>query len=253
MNAQLTSSAAQQKDNLCGPFWASRVLVEAGFTHWSGERVDEDLIAVRAGTTLPAAIGEPSVPPGASSRTDYRYALRNAPIAESGTSPTALMQAIESASGRSLRCIPIRGKWTAERVERLVGEAPQIGARLIANVRTGKLWGSRPPVEVLIDELAGRSVRDPAPDWDVGHFIELATLVRGPKQALVVVRDSYPTLGWDGHHLQPPRVVAAALLRGDGRDGGVLAIAPHEKADAVAALVTAIGLDIGTWNNGSRS
>jgi hypothetical protein len=55
--------AAQQKDNLCGPFWAARVLVDAGFTDWSGEPIDEDLIATRAGSTLPPASGEPSVPP----------------------------------------------------------------------------------------------------------------------------------------------------------------------------------------------
>lgn len=252
MSAQLTSAKPQQKDNLCGPFWASRVLIEAGFTQWSGERIDEDLIAVRAGTTLPESL-EPSVPPGAMSRTDYRFELQTAAPTESGTSATALMEAIESASAGSLRCIPIRGKWTAERVERLVAEASETGARLIANVRTGKLWSSRPPVEVLMEELAGHSVRDPAPDWDVGHFIELAMVVRGPKRTLIVVRDSYPTLGWDGHHLQPPRALAAALLRGDGREGGVLAIAPYEKADTLAALVTALGLEIGAWDNGSRS
>src|SRR5438445_59079 len=116
----------QQKDNLCGPFWASRILLEAGFIEWSGEPIDEDLI-------------------------------------------------------------------------------------------------------------------------------ELVMLVRGPRGSLVVVHDSYPVLGVDGRHLQPPRVLADALLRRDGREGGVLAIVAREKADAIAALVTALGLDIGTWENGSRS
>ena len=92
------ASGSQQKDNLCGPFWAARVLVEAGFTEWSGDPIDEDLIASRAGTTLPAATGEPSVPPGASSLNNYRYDLPTAPLAESGTSAEGLMRAIESAS-----------------------------------------------------------------------------------------------------------------------------------------------------------
>jgi hypothetical protein len=96
-------------------------------------------------------------------------------------------------------------------------------------------------------------VQGPPPDWDAGHFVELAMLIRGPKNALVAVRDSYPTLGWNGHHLQPPRVVAAALLRGDGRQGGVLAIVPRHKTDSAAALVAELGLQVGTWNNGSRS
>jgi hypothetical protein len=246
-------SASQQKDNLCGPFWAARVLVEAGFTDWSGEPIDQDLIATRAGTTLPATTGEPSVPPGAVSLTNYRYDLPTAPPAESGTSAQGLMRAIESASGGALRCVPIRGRWTADRVERLVSEAPDLGARLIANVRTGKLWASRPGIDVLLDELSGRPVEDQPADWDAGHFIELVMLIRGPSHSLVVVHDSYPTLGVLGRHLQPPRVLAAALLRGDGREGGVLAVVARERADAVAALAAAVGLDIGAWNNGSRS
>jgi hypothetical protein len=244
---------AQQKDNLCGPFWAARVLREAGFTECSGEPIDQDLIAARAGTTLPAASREPSVPPGAISLTNYRFDLATAPLAESGTSADGLMRAIQSASGGALRCVPVRGRWTADRIEKLVSEAPEIGARLIANVQTGKLWASRPDVDVLLDELAGRPVENQEADWDVGHFIELVMLVRGPKNPLVVVQDSYPSLGVQGRHLQPPRALAAALLRGDGREGGVLAVVAREKADAVAALVTALGLETGTWNNGSRS
>ena len=253
MRAFVPSLPAQQRDNLCGPFWAARVLVEAGFTEWSGETIDEDLIAARAGTTLPLATDVPSVPPGAISLTNYRYDLPTASPAESGTSAKGLMGAIESASGGALHCVPVRGRWTADRIERFVGEALDLGARLIANVQTGKLWASRPEVGVLLDELAGRPVEDPPADWDVGHFIELVMLIRGPKNALVVVQDTYPTLGVQGRHLQPPRALAAALLRGDGREGGVLAVVAPEKANAVAALVAALGLDIGTWNNGSRS
>lgn len=244
-------AAAQQKDNLCGPFWAARVLNESGFTEWDGEPVDEDLVAMRAGTVLPDSDTDVSVPPGAVSRTAYRYELPVAPVKSSGTSPRGLMNAIESASGGALRCVPIRGKWTDARIERLVDEAPRLKARLIANLRTGRLWGGRPPLDVLLAELAGTPVSDPAADWDVGHFVELSMLIRGPERSLVVIRDSYPSLGWAGHHAQPSRVVAAALLRGDGREGGVLAVVPQDGADAMFALVTELGLDIGTWNNGT--
>jgi hypothetical protein len=124
---------------------------------------------------------------------------------------------------------------------------------LIANVRTGRLWGSRPPVEILLGELEGQPVLDPAADWDVGHFVELEMLIRGPGRSLVVVHDSYPSLGWDGRHLQPPRALAAALLRGDGREGGVLAVAANSRVEVVRALAVEIGLEIGIWNNGTRS
>ena len=251
--ARLLERTAQQKDNLCGPYWAARVLVESGFSDQAGEPIDEDLIASRAGTTLPDPAGGPYVPPGAISLTDYRHELPIVSAAESGTSPAGLVQAIETTSDGALRCVPIHGRWNADRVERLVEQAPSLSARLIANVRTGCLWGSRPHADVLMGELAGREVQGPPPDWDVGHFVELAMLIRGPKHALVAVHDSYPTLGWNGHHLQPPRVVSAALLRGDGRQGGVLAIVPRYKAESAAALVSELGLQVGTWNNGSRS
>lgn len=244
-------AAAQQKDNLCGPFWAARVLNESGFTEWDGEPVDEDLVAMRGGTILPDSSTIVSVPPGAVSRTGYRYELPVAPVQASGTSPRGLMNAIESASQGALRCVPLRGKWTGERIERLVDEAPRLGARLIANLRTGRLWGSRPPLDVLLAELEGKPVSEPAADWDVGHFVELAMLIRGPRRSLVLVRDSYPSLGWAGHHAQPARVLAAALLRGDGREGGVLAVVPPDRVDAVVALATELSLDIGTWNNGT--
>ena len=149
--------------------------------------------------------------------------------------------------------VPLRGQWNAERVERLVEEARELGARLIANVRTGRLWGSRPPIETLLGELEGRPVQAPAADWDVGHFVELEVLIRGPKGSLVVVHDSYPSLGWDGRHVQPPRAVAAALLRGDGREGGVLAVAPKAQEESVKALAARIGLEAGVWDNGTRS
>jgi hypothetical protein len=240
--AQVVAKADQQKDDLCGPFCAARIL-----------NVDQDLVALEAGTHLPAATEGASVPNGARSRTDYRYELPKAPPAESGTSPAGLIKAIESLSGGTLRCVPLHGKWTAERVEALVHQVPSLSGRLIANIRTGKLRGSRASAEELLAELNGQASAGPPPDWDVGHFVELTMLIRGPKASLVVVHDTYPTLGLDGYHLQPPRAVAAALERGDGREGGILAVASADQADAVAAVGREIGLEVAAWDNGCRS
>ena len=247
------TSGAQQKDNLCGPFWAARVLNESGYTTWDGRPIDSDLIALHARTLLPEAHVGPDVPPGAVSLTGYLYELPTGPVEESGTSAPRLAQAIEAASNGELRVVSLRGEWTPERVERLVGGARELGVRLIANLRTGRLWGGRPSIEILLGELEGRSVQEPAADWDVGHFVALETLIRGPRGSLVVVHDSYPSLGWAGRHLQPPRAVASALLRGDGREGGVLAVAPKAQEESMKALAERIGLETGAWDNGSRS
>jgi hypothetical protein len=246
--------AAQQKDNLCGAFWAARIIREFGIGSWDGQQIDEDLIALKSATVLPDSGPEGALPPGAVSLTSYRYELPTAPIQASGTAPGPLAQAIESAASGALRCVPVRGKWTAERVAKLVQGARSIGgARLIANLRTGRFWGSHPPLTALIDELAGRPAPAPTPDWDVGHYVELAGLITGEGGALVHVHDTYPSLGWDGHHLQPPRVVAEALLRGDGREGGILVVVPAVRVAEVESLVAGLDLDIGIWDNGVGS
>lgn len=243
----------QQKDNLCGPFWAARVLNESGFSSWDGKAIDEDLMALRAGTVLPEPHAGSDVPPGAASRTHYRYQLPKAPVDQSGTSAQRLAQAVAAASSGQLRCVSVRGQWNAERVEHLVDEARGLGVRLIANVRTGRLWGSRPSIGILLAELGGEPSQGPPADWDVGHFVELEMLIRGPKGTLVVVHDSYPSLGWGGRHLQPPRALADALLRGDGREGGVLVVVTGTREESAKALAARIGLETGHWDNGTRS
>jgi hypothetical protein len=224
---------AQQKDNLCGPFWAARVLRELGID------AGEDELAARAGSILPDP-DDGSVPPGAESKTDYTIELPTGRPEESGTSAQGLLEAIQSAGAS---CIPIRGPWSAERVARLFDAVPP--ARLLANVRTGTFWSSKPPVEAVIAELAGEEADGGPHEWDVGHFVHLERLIGG---RLVLVHDSYPTLGWNGRHLQPVRIVAVALERGDGREGGVLAVAPAEHADAVRRVAG----EVGTWDNGTR-
>jgi hypothetical protein len=240
----------QQKDNLCGPFHAARILRDAGVTRSGGEPLDQDLVAMRAGTTLPVGDDEPAVPPGAESWAEYRHQLRSSSPAASGTSADSLAEAIEALSGGRLVCVALSGTWKGETVERVVQARRALGARLVANLRTGRLWGSRPPVEAVLAQLGGRELTDPPPaDWDVGHFVELVELVRGSAGELVIVADSYPTLGWDGHHVQPPDALAAALMRGDGRGGGILAVVPASGAAAGRALAAELGLEVELWNN----
>jgi hypothetical protein len=242
---------AQQKDNLCGPFHVARVLREAGVTDWEGEPLDQDLVARHAGTVLPVSEPGPQVPPGAANRRDYRYELARGKPEASGTGAGGLAHAVHELSAGSLSCVALNGQWSGGTVERLL-QAP-IRPRLIANIRTGALWSSRPPLELLLAVLEGRDVPDPPPaEWDTGHFVELVQLVRGRAGALVLVGDSYPSLGWTGHHLQPPAAVAAALMRGDGRRGGVLAVVARDQDAAMRELGRELGLQIGVWDNGTR-
>lgn len=246
--AGLHERAIPQRDQLCGPFWGALALTAAG------RPTDQDEVALRAGTTL--AEGDPArwLPPGASPRTDYSLSL---PVAtdepSSGTSASALARSIEELSGNTLRVIPIAGPWRSDTVISLVeisaSEAPE--CTLVANLRTGRLWGSRPPARLLLDYLLGLPVESPLPDWDCGHFLTLVATLSGPGGTLLAVRDTYAELGWGGYHLQPAAVVAAALERGDGHEGGVLCVCEANAAATLAGRLEEAGFELRHWDNGT--
>src|SRR3954454_9782620 len=54
-----------------------------------------------------------------------------------------------------------------------------------------------------------------------------------------------------GRPLQPPTAVAAALERADGREGGVLVVAPPESSGDVTALGAELGVEGALWGNGT--
>jgi hypothetical protein len=237
-----------QKDQLCGAFWGALTLSAAGHA------ASQEEVALRAGTTL--AEGDPTswLPPGASPRTDYKLPIPVAPDeASAGTSATGVARSIEELSGGTLSIVPVAGPWTADTVVSLVeiaaATAPECA--LIANLRTGYLWGSRAPARLLLDHLLGRQVEAPPPDWDCGHFLTIAACLGGPGGALIVLRDTYPQLGWDGYHMQPAGAVAAALARGDGLEGGVLCACEALAAEALAGRLGDTGFELRHWDNGS--
>lgn len=237
-----------QKDQLCGAFWGALVLSAVGHA------ASQEEVALRAGTTL--AEGNPAgwLPPGASSRTDYEATFPVAPDeASAGTSAKGVARSIEELSGGELAVAPVAGPWTAQTVISLVEIAAAMAPECvpIANLRTGHLWGSRPPARLLLDHLLGRPVQAPPPDWDCGHFLTIAARVAGPGGALVVLRDTYPQLGWDGYHMQPARAMAAALERGDGHEGGVLCACEARSAEALAVRLGEAGFELRHWENGS--
>ncbi len=246
--ALLHELAIPQKDQLCGPFWGALILSAAG------SAANQEEVALRAGTTL--AEGDPAgwLPPGASPRIDYAATIPVAPEeASSGTSAKGVARSIEELSGGTLAAVPVAGPWSADAVVSLVeisaSRAPE--CVLIANLRTGRLWGSRPPARLLLDHLLGLPVAAPPPDWDCGHFLTIAACMSGPGGALITLRDTYPQLGWEGYHLQPAAAVAAALQRGDGREGGVLCVCEATVAETLAGRLGEVGFELRHWDNGS--
>ena len=141
----------------------------------------------------------------------------------------------------------------------LCEDFPNSQATPICNLQTGVLWGSHLALADAIAYLKGESIDPPEADWNVGHYLTIAGTVRGPASSrstetarmLVIVRDTYPTLGWDGYHLQPAEVVANALKRDDGAEGGVLLFVAARNQIEIEEEAKARGFDIAVWDNGT--
>ena len=79
----------------------------------------------------------------------------------------------------------------------------------------------------------------------------LVLAASGPRGALVCIRDTYPSLGFGGYHLQPADAVAAALNRGDDHEGVILCVVPAERSGVLRRQLASKSFDIRLWNNGS--
>jgi hypothetical protein len=252
--AELHAGELPQKDNLCACFWGAIALRAAGVVEVDGAPVDEDRVAVEAGTLLPQGDPTTFVPPGESSRQDYRLSLPVAPDPETGgTAAPALARAVERLGDGRLAVVPVAGPWTgnsvAALIETVAGASPT--TTLVANVDTGRLWGTRPHPSSLVAYLTEQETEAPPSDWGTGHYLNLAAALRAGSRALVVVRDSYRSLGWEGYHLQPAEALARALERGEGRQGGVLCVSPSSAEAALRLRLADGGYDLRHWDNGT--
>lgn len=251
---ELRSGELPQKDELCGPFGAVLALRAAGVWRTpGGAPLDQDLVALSAGTVLSPPPRTGSLPPGQRGRDDYRLTLPGAADPTSaGTSAVGVARAIERLSAGTLAVVPVSGQWDPVRLHSLLHRLPAEPVTLLANVATGELAEHRTDPDELARYLdTGDDRTLPAPHWSVGHFVALVGVLDGPAGSLVLVADSYPSLGWDGLHLQPVERLAAALRRTGLPPGGLLLVVPSARRRPVRELVEAVGLRTALWDNGS--
>lgn len=243
-----------QRDDLCGAFCGALALGAAGITEHEGEPVDQDAVALAAGSVI-AGVREPgTLPDGEGGRRDYRIKL---PLIDdsdaSGTTAAGLLGAIERLSGGGLAAIPYAGPWDARTLAGLfeLVAALERPVTLIANHATRHLWGGRPSANQLLSYLLDGGLDGPAPDWDVGHFACVFARVSGPAGNLYCLADTYPALGNAGVHVQPQERLAAALERRDMPAGGMIVVTAAEDAPALRTGTKALGLREGIWDNGT--
>jgi hypothetical protein len=252
--AALHAAELPQKNALCAAFWGLLALRLAGHRECDGRPLDQDAVALAAGTLLGPPGAADELPAGEPGRRDYRLELPRSDRPEAvGTSPAGLAHAVARLSQGSLRAVPVAGPWERATVLAAVDVAARVPgtATLIANVATGPLWGGRHSTAALLGYLATGTAEGPPPDWLVGHFVGILGTLAGPGGTLAIVADTYRSLGWDGVHLQPVELLAEALRRDDGVDGGMLLVVSDAYATVAERQLRNLGLITALWDNGS--
>ncbi|MCW3018396.1 MAG: hypothetical protein JWN10_704 [Solirubrobacterales bacterium] len=243
-----------QRDDLCGAFCGALALNAAGVAGRDGDAIDQDAVALAAGSIVSGARDAGTLPRGETGRRDYRLSI---PTIEdhdvSGTTAAGLAEAITTLSAGALEAIPYAGPWNAATLTGVfeLAAALEHPVTLVANFATHHLWGGRPSVNQLLSYLLDGDLDGPAPDWHVGHFACVFGRVRGPRGSLYGVADTYPALGDGGVHLQPQERLAAALERREQPAGGLFVVASAGDAATVRTGGAALGLAERIWDNGS--
>jgi hypothetical protein len=251
---ELHAAELPQKNELCGAFWGTLALRLAGVADGE-DPVDQDAVGALAGSVLAESADE-ELPPGETGRADYRITFPViADSARAGTSAGGLVRALRELAGDALAIIPVAGPWTPGAVTAVLDAATTCRepCTVIGNLSTRHLWGGHPTPAVLLAYLeTGDHQAGPAPDWDVGHFVGLLGRIDGAQGTLVLVGDTYRSLGWEGIHAQPVERLSDALGRvHSGRPSGVILVSAAADAPELERRIGTAGLQIGTWDNGS--
>jgi hypothetical protein len=245
-----------QRDDLCGAFCGALALAGAGIDERGGEPLDQDAVALAAGSIVSAARDPGILPAGEAGRRDYRLALPSVEdSAVSGTTAAGVVAALEELSDARLVAIPYSGPWTATTLGGLFDLAAELPhpVSLIANLATRHLWGAGASPAQLLGYLLHGQGQGPPPDWDVGHFACVVGRVQGPGGRLYAVADTYPSLGSHGVHVQPEQRLASAIERRDMPAGGVIAVVFEQDSASVRAGAQKLGLVEGIWDNGTAT
>ncbi len=193
--------------------------------------------------------------------------VTSSPI-EAGTSIQGLVHACLQITGGSIDPIPIpawkRGEGEILEEDKfqklqdlMIEKHRDWNLQVILNINTrylidtAKIQGFHERIILNSDfiEERGKYLREP-----VGHFVGLGGIVDILKEEKMVkrllnIRET--CWKWGGNQLQLAEDVRKALIRGDGREGGILLLVDKRKSEEARKALNEIGLKIGFWDNGS--
>jgi hypothetical protein len=279
--ADLLDGFDDQRPSTCGAYVARYLLPPLGFAVHDGVATTrEDYLAFLAGTVLDpdeaAAVDAARLEadrlgltePAAIERFGaawYGWPLRvSADPAAMGTSPTGTARIVATASGGALVTLPIAARTADGAVllteaawdgllDLLVDRLDAWRLHAIANYHSDELLDPAAP------EYDAATLASPDPEaaipldrWGVGHFAGIGAIWRAPDdRRWVLLLDTYRDRGFSRYEPQPADLLRTAVVRTDGRDGGVLLVLPREHLDAATSAIEDLGLDLRMWSNGS--
>ncbi len=270
-----------QRPATCGAYSLSYVLPALGFeTHDGVDLTAEDYLAHLAGVMIEPHEVEPSenitrrVEAGELTEAEaiarfpgvwYRWPMRStADPVVLGTSSSGVARAVAVGTGGRLATLPVPGRadegepqLTPKRWEELMALLEERigdwGWHAIINYETDQALKPNAP-EYTPEALRRPDATQvlPRDDWGEGHFAGLAGTWRRPwGERWVLVMDTYKERGFEGYQPQPAELIRRALIREDGRGGGLLLIVPSDRVRDAAREIGALGLAIRPWSNGS--
>jgi hypothetical protein len=279
--AGLLDGFADQRPSTCGAYVTRYLLGPLGFPEHEGiATTREDYVASLAGTVLDpdeAATVEAARATVDRERLDdavaaarfgkawYRWPLRvSADLTAIGTSPTGTARTIATASDGALVTLPIPARDANARVRLTDGAWDGLLDLFVAHLGDWRLhavvnYDSDDLLDPVAPAYTAEALRGPAPAssipldrWGVGHFAGVGAEWRADDgRRWLLLLDTYRERGFDRYEPQPADLVRDALIRSDGRDGGMLLILPREHLEAATAAIRALGLEPRMWANGS--
>jgi Family of unknown function (DUF6885) len=279
--ADVFDTFENQRPATCGAYAARYLLSPLGFERSEGvDTTREDYLAYLAGTVIEdeemaevRALREVVAAAGLSDdeaiarypRTWYGWPLRSSDVEPIlGTSPTGIARAVSVASSRALVTVPVPSRdrngavlLTSERFDALLDlievHLADWGLHPIANVEVDQLLDATSDA-YSAEALASRDPEAAIPRerWGVGHFVGVGAIWRaGEGRRWLLLLDTYKARGFDGYVPMPVESLRRAIVREDGRDGGLLLVMRRGALDAARAAIEGIGLEIRMWGNGS--
>jgi len=276
------SKLGDQRPATCGAYALSYLLPARGFERLEGHSLaDEDYMAHLAAVTIEArevtesdevaarvARGELTEAEARRRHphTWYRFPMSSsADPAEVGTSAGGVARAISLGSAGRLATVPVPGRRAdglpqldAVAWERLLDtvedEFAAGGVDVLFNYDTDQVLGARDPAYSAANlRRPDAASVIPLDHWGVGHFVPLIGALRRPGgDRWLVILNSFKERAFSACEPQPAELMRRAVIREDGRGGGVLLVVPAERRTSWVERVEAAGLAVGTWSNGSR-